>query len=377
MAKKTIKLPAGMYKRADGLIAYRFTIDGKRYAVYGATAKECKAKELKKREAVRAGTYTRGQSLKISAYFDRWFDARSRSVASATLRTYRKLAARMNRQRIDKAGHLFGDLKLSALETENVRQLQRALLKDGLSTRTVNDSISLLKHVLQTAESERIITWNPAKPVERLKRTEEFARDNVHRALTREEVDAFLKAAVESWYYPLYIFLLYTGLRIGEASALAIRDVTESIIDVHKTVTRAEIVGYIVAEQTKTAASRRHINTRPEAWEAFLRQREINAMINEGKVVKMDYPVFTLPRGGIIRPDRVNSDIKRICEKAGIEYFTCHAFRATFASRCIASGVSVKSLMEILGHTDVQMTLGLYGHAEEELKRAELLAVNV
>lgn len=377
MAKKTMKLPTGMYRRADGILVSRFTFEGKRFAVYGATAKECKAKEIEKRAEVKAGTYTRGKDLKIHEYFDRWFDARSRSIASSTLRTYRKLANRMNQQRIDRAGHLFGDLKLSAMETENVRQLQRALLDDGLSTRTVNDSVSLLKHVLQTAESERILTWNPAKPVERLKRTEEPARDNIHRALTREEVDAFLKAAVESWYYPLYVFLLYTGLRIGEASALAIRDVTESIIDVHKTVTRAEIVGYIVAEQTKTAASRRHINTRPEAWTAFLQQREINAMINAGKVVKMDYPVFTLPRGGIIRHDRVNSDIKRICERAGIEYFTCHAFRATFASRCIAAGMSVKNLMEILGHTDVQMTLGLYGHAEEELKRAELLAVDV
>ena len=87
--------------------------------------------------------------------------------------------------------------------------------------------------------------------------------------------------------------------------------------------------------------------------------------------------MFTLPRGGIIRPDRVNSDIKRICGKTGIEYFTCHAFRATFASRCIAAGMPVKSLMEILGHTDVQMTLGLYGHAEDGQKRSQILAVNM
>ena len=366
-----------MYKRSDGLYSYRFTVDGKRYAVYGASMKECRQKELEKREQIEAGTYKKGKALTVSEYFKRWLDSREGAVSSATMRTYWKLANRMKRQKIDKAGHVFGDIKLSDLETENVRQLQRALLTDGLTTRTVNDSISLLKHALETATAERIIDWNPAKAVERLKRTEEQARDTIHRALTREEVEKFMKAAAESWYCPLYVFLLYTGLRIGEASALAVRDVTESSIRVYKTVTREEVIGYVIREQTKTDAGRRTIATRPEAWKAFNDQRMYNEAVNGEKVVKLDNPVFTLPRGGIIRPDRVNSDIKRICEKAGIEYFTCHAFRATFASRCIAAGMPVKSLMEILGHSDVQMTLGLYGHGEDEQKRAQIMAVNM
>ena len=366
-----------MSRRPNGKIMCQFTIDGKRYTVYGATTEECREKELQKREEIKAGTYTRGKDLKVSEYFDQWFNSRSGAIAPSTLRTYRKLAKRIEKQKIDKAGHTFGSLKLSEIETEHVRQLQRSLLEDGLKTRTANDSISLLRHALEAALNERIIDWNPAKAVERLKRTEEPARDTIHRALTREEAEKFLKAAVESWYYPLYVFLLNTGLRIGEASALAIRDVTESHITVYKTVTREEVIGYVVREQTKTDAGRRTIDTRPEAWRAWNDQRMYNEALNGGKVVKLDNPVFILPKGGIIRPDRVNSDIKRICKAADIDYFTCHAFRATFASRCIAAGMTVKNLMEILGHTDVQMTMGLYGHAEDEQKRAELLAVNV
>lgn len=371
------RLPAGMTRRKDGTIMCRFTVEGTRYTVYGATKEECRIKELEKREEIKAGTYTRGKDLKVSEHFERWFDARSGVIASSTLRTYRKLANRMNRQKIDKAGHTFGDLKLSEIETEHVRQLQRSLLADGLKTRTANDCISLLKHALETAVNERITSWNPAKAVERLKRTEEPARDTIHRALTREEAEKFLKAAADSWYYPLYVFLLNTGLRIGEASALAVRDVTESHINIYKTVTREEVIGYVVREQTKTDAGRRIIDTRPEAWRAWNDQRKYDEAINNEKVVKIDNPVFTLPQGGIIRPDRVNCDIKRICKKAGIDYFTCHAFRATFASRCIAAGMTVKSLMEILGHTDVQMTMGLYGHAEDKQKREQMMAVNL
>ena len=227
MAKGKRKLPSGMRWKTDGCIESRFYVEGKRYSVAGASVAEVRELEFEKRKQIMEGSYTRGKDLKVSEFFERWFNSREGIVVSATLRTYRKLANRMNRQAIDKAGHRFGNIKLSSLETENVRQLQRALQADGLSTRTTNDSISLLKHVLQAATDERILSWNPAKPVERLKRTEEQARDTIHRALTREEVETFLKAAADSWYYCLYIFLLHTGLRIGEASALSVRDVTE------------------------------------------------------------------------------------------------------------------------------------------------------
>ena len=373
---RTKKLPQGMKYRSDGRIEYRFTVNKVRYSVYGSTVTDCREKELQKRKEIENGTYRKSKSLTVSEYMERWLDSRDGKVVSATLRTYKKLTNRINRQAIDKAGHTFGSLKLKELETENIRQLQNSLLSDGLSTRTVNDSISLLKHGLETATAERIIDWNPCEAVERLKRTEEPARDTIHRALTREEVETFLKAAAESWYYPLYVFLLYTGMRIGEASALAVGDVTDGFIRICKTVTRTQ-AGYIIAEQTKTEAGRRTIAARPEAWKAFQEQRSYNEMLNSRRVINLNSPVFTLPKGGIIRPDRVNSDIKRICKKTGIEYFTCHAFRATFTSRCIADGMPVKTLMEILGHTDVQMTLGLYGHVEEKQKRAELLAVNI
>lgn len=375
MARKK-SLPKGMRYRPNGRIEYRFRFNDKQYSVTGNTSTECLNKEKQKIAEIEAGTYKKSKNLSVSEYMEQWIESRENKIASATIRSYRKLIRRMNRQAIDKAGHTFGNLKLSEIETQHIRQLQKSLLNDGLTTRTVNDCISLLKHALETAMDERILDWNPAKPVERLKRTEKPARDTIHRALTREEVDGFLKAAGESWYYPLYVFLLNTGLRIGEASALSVRDVNQNTINVYKTVTRTQ-AGYTIAEQTKTEAGRRIITTRPEAWKAFQDQRRNNEAFNSQKVVNIYSPVFTLPTGGIIRPDRVNDDIKRFCKLTGIEYFTCHAFRATFTSRCIAAGVPVKVLMETLGHTDVQMTLGLYGHAEAMQKRQEILAVNM
>lgn len=374
MARKK-KLPAGMRYRPNGKIEYRFRFNDRQYSVTGDTQEDCIARKIQKIEEEERGTYKKSRTLTMSEYMDRWLKSRT-GLKPASVLIYTKFTNRMNRQTIDNAGHVFGGIKLCDLETENIRQLQKSLQRDGLHTRTINDSISLLKHALEDAHDEEIIKRNPAKRVKPLPPTEEPARDTIHRALTREEVDAFLKAARDSWYYPLYVFLLNTGLRIGEASALTVRDVTEQSINVCKTVTRTQ-AGYTIAEQTKTTAGKRTIATRPEAWKAFQDQRRYNDILNKTKVVKLSDPVFTLPRGNIIRPDSVNSDIKRICEKTGIAYFSCHAFRATFTSRCVSAGVPVKVLMETLGHTDVQMTLGLYAHAEAEQKRDEILSVSV
>lgn len=438
MAKK---LPVGFKERSNGSLEYRFSIDGKRYSVYGATVKECREKELQKRSEIKEKIYHKSKGLKVEEYLERWIDSRELVIKSATIRTYKKLLRRISRTEIDAAGTTFGKLKLCEVEPQNVRDLQKAL-RSELTTRTTNDCLSLLKKALEAAKNERIIQWNPCDPVERLKRTEEQARDNIHRALSPEELSAFMDAAEGSWYINLYKFLLHTGLRIGEASALTVGDITGDLISVHKTVTRTEL-GYEIAEQTKTDAGRRTVPLRPEAREALEAQKVINRMLSGERVIDMNAPIFRMPKGGIIRPDRVNSDLKRICEQtaakwvyvenpseieegttlykgkritgtstkgtvfpcsgiknakagdmylntdtmnlyrctsggsaAGIEKFTAHAFRATFTSRCVANGVPVKELMEILGHTDVEMTLGLYAHSNDELKRSKLLAVN-
>lgn len=459
MANKKKSLPVGFRETANGLLQYRFSVDGKRYSVYGANVKECRVKELEKREEIKQRIYQSGKGLKMDDYLDRWIENREQSVKSATIRTYKKLIRRICVTPIDEAGTRFGYLKLSEVESQNIRDLQKALRKKlktkdengksitrrSMSTRTTNDCISLLKKALEAAKNERLITWNPCEPVERLKRSEDQARDSIHRALSASEVDTFMKKANElgSWYVRLYVFLLHTGLRIGEAAALAAGDVSGGVIRVQKTVTRTE-TRYEVANQTKTDAGRRTVPLRPEAKKAFDDQKAINKLLAGGKITDLTEPVFRMPKGGVIRPDRVNADIKRICEKTaakwvyvenpgeaetgatfykgtkitgtstnerifpcsgikdakagdmylntdtmntyrcttggsatGIDKFTCHAFRATFTSRCVADGVPVKELMEILGHTDVEMTLGLYAHSNEELKKEKLLAVNI
>ena len=93
------KLPAGFKKKQDGRYEYRFTVEGKRYSVCGKTVKECREKELKKRQAIEAGTFTKADKLTVSEYFDRWIGAKVGTVKETTIRTDRILLNRISLKR--------------------------------------------------------------------------------------------------------------------------------------------------------------------------------------------------------------------------------------------------------------------------------------
>ena len=81
--------------------------------------------------------------------------------------------------------------------------------------------------------------------------------------------------------------------------------------------------------------------------------------------------------GGLPGARCVKKDIDQLCLAAGIERFSAHAFRDTFATRAVESGMQAKTLQEILGHADIGITMNLYAHVMEDTKRSQMAAVDV
>lgn len=361
-------------KRSDGRWMEQFTVDGKRYTVYARTKGELRTKENEKRQEIEKGSYKTRERVTVNDFFDRWIENRIGVVSDSTIRLNKVLFNTISASQIDKNGAKFGDLLLRDVETQNVRDLQRNLSHER-ATSTVNISITLLKSIFAGAVDDGLIDRNPAAPVKSLKRKEEAARDTIHRALTREETNRFLTAAEDSWYINLYRFLLNTGCRIGEAGALFRSDITPNGIQVMRTITRDSGHGFRIGDDTKTAAGQRYIPLSETARKAIEAQQELESALH-GKVIGIRQPLFRAPKGGLIEAANVNRDIRRICARTGIAKFTVHAFRDTFATRCVESGMDVKTLQEIMGHTDVNLTLGLYAHAMDTTKENQLKAVN-
>lgn len=383
-------------ERNDGRICVQFRYNGKRYTAYGDTTKQAEAAAELIRAQLLTGTYESTRDRKrrereeaeaekhkavskmptFSEYAEEWLrQKRDIKLKETTLRSNKIMLQLIADAVID--GCRFGDMVLDEITRRDVRRLQAELCNKA-STRTTNDAISTVRAIYRHAIADRVVTWNPAENVKAVRRTEQRAADTYHRALTKQETADFLAMAkkLSSRYYNLYILMLHTGLRAGEAAALYSTDIDDDGINVVRTVTRTETGGYMIGTDCKTEAGRRFVPLDPEARAALKDQQAINRALNPSNVIQMQTPIFKAARGGILHASIINLDIANICEKAKIERFTAHAFRDTFATRAIESGVEVKELQSILGHRDVSMTLGLYAHTSRERKIEQLLAVN-
>lgn len=68
-------------------------------------------------------------------------------------------------------------------------------------------------------------------------------------------------------------------------------------------------------------------------------------------------------------PRTLQYRFEKILKKAGIRDMTFHSLRHIYATLCIEKGMDIKTLSELLGHSDVKITLNTYVHPSDKLKR--------
>ena len=361
-------------KRADGRYQMSFPYEGKKYYVYGSSLKELEVNKLNKIIELQQGSLDHDNPV-LDKYYETFTDLRRSKIKESTIRcqksSYRNCADVVIRNKTK-----LGDMRIRDIKPKDIQAVQQALIaKKKYSTRTVNDCMKHLSHVFNAAVKDETIDRNPCRCIEHLRRTEPPARDTIHRALSVEETTAFFKAAAGSTFINCYKLMIQTGMRLGEACALTSADIDQDAgcIHVTKTVTRDEVGGYQIGDTPKTDAGRRDI----PLTDIMLQ------IIKDQKLLLRKYMIFSQllfpsTEGKILREYTLNRDIKKVCVKAGIEPFTCHAFRATFATRWIEQRPQdYKILSEILGHANIKITLDLYTHVMKESKDEAMKEIEI
>ena len=222
-----------------------------------------------------------------------------------------------------------------------------ASLGEQLSPRSVIAVHRVLSMVLGWAVDTDRIAANPAARMP-------LPRPDMdkHVFLTHTEVDNLAGAAGE--YRPMILTLAYTGLRLGEASALQVGSV-----DLH---TRRVSVTQAWAGQSTGAPYLSAPKTRKPrrvGLPAFL-IHELEPLV-EGRPASAW--LFTAPRGGVLDLPNWNRRVfAPAVRRAGLadRGLTPHSLRHTAASLAIASGADVKVVQNMLGHADAAMTLNTY-----------------
>lgn len=304
----------------------------------------------------------------LNDYYEHFTKMRRHEVKESTIRSqdvqYRAIA---NTEIAE--GTTFGDLHIQDITRRNIETVRNIMLEAGKTPQYLNNCFAHLNHVFNSAVLDDTILKNPCKSLKQLRRTDAPIGENKHRALSEIETEKFFHEAAKrnSYYLNLYKLMIATGLRIGEATALFPMDIDRKngFIHVRRTITRNEVGGYEVGQDAKTKSGVRDIPLTDEVYKIIVNQRTFNKMFH-GTDTGLLFPNV---EGGILREYTANREIKRICKAAGVEYFTCHAFRNTFATRFIEQAPDdYKILSEILGHKDIAITLNLYTHVMTENK---------
>lgn len=170
----------------------------------------------------------------------------------------------------------------------------------------------------------------------------------------------------ETDLYKMAVLLcLFTGLRLGELCALKWTDIDfeNKLLMISRTVQRL----YTDDSRTKTALMEMTPKSEYSRREIPLSNAALGLLIkfknDKNYVFGSDKPV---------EPRTMQYHFKKILQEAELPNKNFHILRHTFSTNCIEGGADVKSLSEMLGHSDVQTTLNRYVHPAMNVKRKHL-----
>lgn len=190
-------------------------------------------------------------------------------------------------------------------------------------------------------------------------------------AFTLEEQNKYLVAAKNNPYNELLIVALSTGMRLGELVALKWENVDLNnkaikVIESSRIIREYDEHGNsednVVIGKPKTSKSNRDIPINNECANMLRKIKLKNGAINK------DF-VFIDRHRNQIKNDTLSKAHKALCKKAEVKVVNFHCLRHTFATRSIELGIDVKTVSELLGHSDVSITLNKYVHTNNESKR--------
>ncbi len=242
----------------------------------------------------------------------------------------------------------FGKYKRKQINKNMINEFTEKLLNDGLSPKTIKDILIILQQILKYHNVNINITMPkiPKKEIQILTKDHQMILEQKLSNCNNEDA--------------VGIFLcLYTGLRIGELCGLKWEniDLDNNVIKVEKTLIRVK--NYDRNIKTKTIV----ILDDPKS-DASIRNIPIpNFIIPILKKLKKDDKCFFLTgKNKFIEPRSYTNHYKNIMKSINLDIYNFHALRHTFATRCIENGGDPKTLSEILGHSDVKITLDRYVH---------------
>lgn len=358
------ELGVGISQRKDGLYTARYTDRrGKRRQKYFSKLQECRKWISDAQFNNEHGGIDAGGEMTVSAWFEYWLtEIKGNNIRSNTRTGYQ--------MKFD--SHIkpyIGDMLLSEVKPIHCQNVLNKMAETH-RTSTIREIRMCMHNLFESALDNEMIHRNPV--------TKFVVRQGLEikekKVLTLEEQRRFLDTAKKYSAYNHFAFVLQTGIRVGELSALRWSDVDfeKNIIHIRRTATYVDEHKIWEFGNPKSKSSEREIPLTKEAIGILKKQKE-QQKNRDIVLLKFSDLIFTKKNGLPLHGTEYNIALRGICKRANIQRFSIHTLRHTFATRCIEAGMKYKTLQSILGHSNINITMDLYVHttAEERLKEME------
>jgi integrase len=345
----------------------------------------------KTRQDKNEGKVVRESKLTLSQFLDKWLDSVKQSVRPQTAESYRwsldhYVRPALGGKRLDQITPLVIQAHFQALAEQTFTRRVRAPRpaktaktadKDApvyvtreykLSARTIRYAQSLLGAALRQAVRWRILAYNPAADVEKVRQPRREMQ-----ALGADDAKRFLAAIEGTRYDVLFKLALFTGMRPGEYLGLKWQDLDlkKGAITIQRTLVKS--AGGYRFDEPKTDRSRRTIPIPAGVVEALRRHKaeQLKERLKLGGGWEQPDLVFTNEIGGFVeRQNLLRRHFRKALKAAGLPAtLRLYDLRHTAATLLLAAGVHPKVASERLGHASITMTLDTYSHVMPDMQR--------
>ena len=378
----------------NGKEYYRVTItvgrdiNGKliRKEFYGKTKKEAEAKKEEYLNGIKNGLNADFQDVTLGDLMHTWlFEVVRMSRKPATFVKYEG-----HYRNYIKNSELYG-MKISLIKSIQIQRYYNKLYQQGKSSKTIKALNNFLKTFFNYAVDEGYLAKNPCtgKKIVIPGTPEEKIEAEIE-TFTDEEIKKIKEALKGHRLKVLFLLAFGTGLRQGELLGLKWTDIDfeKKELRVQRMIKQVTIIDekgnrkYKTIEQIpKTKNSIRTVpipsSLIPMLKEHKNRQREEklkagSAYLND---VEKGY-VFTTELGNTIDASNLLKTYKKILNRAGVPYRKFHAIRHTYATKLFERGVPLKTVSELLGHSNISITANIYTHVIPKQKTNAVETLN-
>ena len=364
-------------RKSDGKWVASITLDdGKRKVFYGKTKKEVTEKLIKARSEQQQGILVTAPQQTLAQFLHDWLENTQKNSIRA--RTYERYEEIIRLHIVP----VLGRHQLHNVTAQHLQAFYAKKSKEGLSSTTIASFHNVLHKALECAVKWSLVPRNVCELASPPRR-ERFEVQ----PLTAEQAQKLLEAARGHYMEALFCLALATGMRRGELMALKWQDIdfSTNTLQIRRTLSRipskmsAEKGKGFEEAEPKTKKSRRSVVIASFAAEALKQHRihQLEAKLKAGPAWQDHDYVFCTSVGTHLHPSRdILDQLKALLKKADLPDIRFHDLRHSSATLLLSAGIHPKVVQEILGHSQISMTMDIYSHVLPNMQHEAMKKLN-